>query len=127
MDWAAEDQVAEFTWFRQRMEMYLTVSNVPDEKQFHHIVLLMGDEGLRRWNNLTLSDNEKKDPKEVWKAFEASLEKSQTFWSYVDEYLSDFRQGPTETTAELDVRIQTLVRKCQFPAAQHEHRQLELL
>ena len=127
MNWNAEDKIQAFTTFKKRMEMYLTVTKVDPEIQWNHIVLLMGEEGLRRWEVIDMSEVERKDPKKVWSAFEKSLEKTQSFWNYIDEYLSDFRQGPTETAAELDVRIQTLVRKCKFPPGEVENRKLELL
>ena len=127
MDWGAEDRVAEFEMFKERMQMYLAVAKVDEKLQYNHIVLFMGEEGTRRWKALGLSQADRESPKKVWDAFEASLEKTQTFWNHVDEYLGDVRQGPSETAAELDVRIQTMVRKCKFPPDQEDQRKLELL
>ena len=127
MDWDSEDKVQSFQNYKRRMQMYLAVTKVDAAMQWNHIVLLMGDEGLRRWDAINMDDEDKKDPAKVWTKFEDSLEKTKSFWGYIDEYLSDVRQGPTESTAELDVRIQTLVRKCNFPQDQIESRKLELL
>ena len=127
MDWQSEDKVTTFTTFRTRMKMYLTVTKVAQDLQWNHIVLLMGEEGLRRWEMFNMSEADRKDPEKVWKAFEDSLEKTHSSWNYIDEYLGDFRQGPTETTAELDVRIQTLARKCKFRQDEVENRKIDLL
>ena len=48
-------------------------------------------------------------------------------WHYIDQYLSDFRQDPDETTADLDLHIKELVKGCKFPDNRVERRQLELL
>ena len=127
MDWGAADRVAEFESFKARMQMYLAVTKVQDELQWNHIVLMMGEEGLHRWKALSVSEESRKTPKNVWDAFEGSLEKTKTAWNALDEYLGDVRQGPNETTAELDVRIQTIVRKCKFPDSDQDKRKMELL
>ena len=69
MDWNTEDKIQAFTTFKKRMEMYLTVTKVDPEIQWNHIVLLMGEEGLRRWEVMDMSEVERKDPKKVHKDF----------------------------------------------------------
>ena len=74
---------------------------------------------------------DKKDPaKDInafWDYFEKSFEQTASHWHYIDQYLSDFRQEPDETTADLDLRIRELVKGCNFPDEQVECRRLELL
>ena len=62
-----------------------------------------GDEAYNRWDTLedTVQDLKKVD--QVWKAFEKSFEQSTSFWHFRDEYLADFRQDESETTADLDL------------------------
>ena len=60
----------------------------------------------------TLEDTvmDRKVVKQVWDAFEKSLEQSTSFWYFRDAYLADFRQDESETTADLDLRIKQTVR-----------------
>ena len=51
----------------------------------------------------------------VFKAFANSFEKSSSHWQARDEYLSDIKQDKNQTTAELDIYIKDLIRRCQFP------------
>ena len=45
------------------------------------------------------------DGEEVFSAFRKGMEISDTYWSARKAYLSGVNQGPTETAAELAVRI----------------------
>ena len=51
---------------------------------------------------------------QVWDGFEKSFEQSTSFWHFRDAYLGDFRQDPTESTADLDLCIKQTVRGCQW-------------
>ena len=68
-----------------------------------------------------------KDINAFWEYFEKSFEQTASHWHYIDQYLSDFRQEPDETTADLDLCIRELVKGCNFPDDQMEYRRLELL
>ena len=51
-------------------------------------------------------------------------------WQARDEYLSDIKQGKQgkqQTTAELDIYIKNLVRRCQFKQAEQEPHKIDLL
>ena len=63
----------------------------------------------------------------VFKAFANSFEKSSSHWQARDEYLSDIRQDKNQTTAELDIYIKDLIRRCQFPPEDQESRKIDLL
>ena len=56
-----------------------------------------------------------KDIKAFWDAFERSFEQTTNCWHYIDQYLSNFRQEPDESTADLGLRIKKLVKGCKFP------------
>ena len=43
------------------------------------------------------------------------------------EYLSDIKQDKNQTTAELDIYIKDLIRRCQFPPEDQESRKIDLL
>ena len=62
-----------------------------------------------------------------WDAFKKRFKQITTHWHFIDEYISDFRQEPDESTADLDLCIKELIKGCKFPEDQVEQRQLELL
>ena len=64
---------------------------------------------------------------QVWDAFEKSFEQSTSFWHFRDAYLADFRQDPTESTANLDLCIKQTVRGCQWKKESEEERMIDLL
>ena len=49
--------------------------------------------------------NPAKDIDIFWDAFEKSFEQTTSHWHFIDQYLSDFRQEPDESTADLDLCI----------------------
>ena len=63
----------------------------------------------------------------VFKAFANSFEKSSSHWQARDEYLSDIKQDKNQTTAELDIYIKDLIRRCQFPPEDQESHKIDLL
>ena len=67
LDWSAKDLVEEFKIFKQRMELCFEDNEINDpEKQSVKIKIVIGKTRLKRLNTSTLSDTEKKDPKEIW-------------------------------------------------------------
>ena len=61
------------------------------------------------------------------RAFANSFEKSSSYWQAREEYLSDIKQNKQQTTAELDIYIKDLVRRCQFTRTEVEARKIALL
>ena len=86
-----------------------------------------GDEAYNHWDTLEdmLEDPKKVD--QVWDAFKKSFEQSTSFWHFRDAYLTDFRQDPTESTADLDLHIKQTVRGCQWKKDTEEERIIDLL
>ena len=68
-----------------------------------------------------------KDAETVFTAFANSFEKSSSHWQTRDEYLSDIKQTKHQTTAELDIYIKDLIRRCQFPQEEWETCKIDLL
>ena len=63
MYWDSENLVDSFRFFKQRSKLYFSVKNIPAEKQVDHILLLAGEEGLRRYNAWTFeNDSDRADP-----------------------------------------------------------------
>ena len=72
-------------------------------------------------------EGDKDDADTVFKAFANSFEKSSSHWQARDEYLSDIKQSKHQTTAELDIYIKDLIRRCQFPPEDQESCKIDLL
>ena len=63
----------------------------------------------------------------MFKAFANSFEKSSSHWQARDKYLSDIKQSKHQTTAELDIYIKDLIRRCHFPQEDQEPCKIDLL
>ena len=132
MDWQAADKVAEWRIFKKKMTIIFIADGIPLEQQYAKVLVAGGREAFNRWQAIEpLMEADEKDPaKDInafWDYFEKSFEQTASHWHYIDQYLSDFRQEPTESTADLDIRIRELVKGCQFPDEQVECRRLQLL
>ena len=122
MDWRAVDKVAEWKIFRKKMTIIFIADGIPMEQQCAKVLVAGGNEAFNRWQVIELL-MQAKDINVFWDYFEQTA----SHWHYIDQYLSDFRQEPDETTADLDLHIRELVKGCKFPDEQVETRQLELL
>ena len=129
MDWQAEDKLAAWTFFTQRLTQYFTIAHTPKEDRVTHILFFGGQEASERWETLKeqLVGDDAKDATKVFSAFANSFEKSSTHWQARDEYLGDIKQTKQQTTAELDLYIKDLVRRCQFKQGEMESRKIDLL
>ena len=104
------------------------IAGTPKEAQVTHILFYGGKEASERWTaskdqvqgNIDEADT-------VFKAFANSFEKSSSHWQARDEYLSDIKQDKSQTTAELDIYIKDLIRRCQFPPEDQESCKIDLL
>ena len=75
MHWDSENLVDSFRFFKQRCKLNFCVKNIPAEKQVDHILLLAGEEGLRRYNAWTFeNDFDRADPEIIWRKFEVRFE-----------------------------------------------------
>ena len=97
------------------------------EAQVTHILFYGGKEASERWTALKDQVEGNKDEADtVFKAFANSFEKSSSHWQARDEYLSDIKQDKNQTTAELDIYIKDLIRRCQFPPEDQESHKIDL-
>ena len=83
---------------------------VPEESQYALILVAGGDKAYNCWDTLEETVDNPKKVDHVWDAFEKSFEQSTSFWHFRDAYLADFREDPSETTADLDLHIKQMVR-----------------
>ena len=128
MDWNAEDKQAAWAFYRERLEQYFVIAGTPKGAQVTHILFYGGKEASERWTALKDQVQGNIDETDtVFKAFANSFEKSSSHWQARDEYLSDIKQDKNQTTAELDIYIKDLIRRCQFPPEDQESRKIDLL
>ena len=128
MDWNAEDKQAAWAFYRERLEQYFVIAGTPREAWVTHILFYGGKEASERWTALKDQVQGNIDEADtVFKAFANSFEKSSSHWQARDEYLSDIKQDKNQTTAELDIYIKDLIRRCQFPPEDQESRKIDLL
>ena len=128
MDWNVEDKQAAWAFYRERLEQYLIIAGTPNEAKVTHILFYGCKEASERWTALKDQvEGNKDDSETMFKAFANSFEKSSSHWQARDEYLSDIKQSKHQTTAELDIYIKDLIRRCQFPQEDQESRKIDLL
>ena len=115
MDWNAEDKLAAWTFFRERLEQYFIIVSTPKAAKVTHILFYGGKEASERWTALKdqVDETKLKDAVTVFKAFANSFEKSSNHRQARNEYLADIKQAKYQSTAELDIYIKDLVRRCQ--------------
>ena len=58
MDWSVQNQADTFKLFKQRIELHFKAKRIEPEDQVVHILLQVGDEGLRRYNSWSLTEDE---------------------------------------------------------------------
>ena len=128
MDWNAEDKQAAWAFYRERLEQYFVIAGTPKEARVTHILFYGGKEASERWTALKDQVQGNKDEADtMFKAFANSFEKSSSHWQARDEYLSDIKQDKNQTTAELDIYIKDLIRRCQFSHEDQESHKIDLL
>ena len=128
MDWNAEDKQAAWAFYRERLEQYFMIAGTPREAKVTHILFYGGKEASEWWTALKDQvEGNKDDADTVFKAFANSFEKSFSHWQARDEYLSDIKQDKNQTTAELDIYIKDVIRRCQFPPEDQESCKIDLL
>ena len=128
MDWNAEDKQAVWAFYRERLQQYFVIAGTPHEAKVTHILFYGGKEASERWTALKDQvKGDKDDSDTMFKAFANSFEKSSSHWQARDEYLSDIKQAKHQTTAELDIYIKDLIRRCQFPQEDEESHKIDLL
>ena len=101
--------------------------HIPEERQYVLILVAGGDEPYNHCNTLEEIVEDPKKVDEVWEAFEKTFEQPTSFWHFRDVYLADFRQEPSEMTADLDLCIKQVVRGYQWQKEAKEERMIDLL
>ena len=108
-------------------QVIFMADQVPEERQYALILVAGGDKAYNCWDTLVDTVDDPKKADQVWDAFEKSFKQSTSFWHFRDAYLGDFRQDPTESTADLDLHIKQTVRGCKWLKTTEEEWMIDLL
>ncbi len=117
MKWSGtqEDRVVAFKRFKQRCNLLFggILVKLKPEEQANCLIYWLDDEGLDIINSFTLSDDDKKKPDEIFKAFETYFKPKSNF--RIQRYkLNRFRQDPDETVDSYYARCRNQALKCNF-------------
>lgn len=126
MDWSVENQAETFKLFKQRMELYFKAKRIEEGEQVVHILLQVGDEGLRRYNSWSLTEEERKDPTKIFAKFVEQLEPCENY-RISRLRLMHYRQRPEENLDCFINRCKLLALKCEFQDNELNERLIELI
>ena len=91
--------------------MYFSVKNIPTEKRVDHILLLAGEEGLRKYNAWTFENHsDRADPEIIWRKFEEQREPQINF-HIARFYLREYKQKNTENIDDFVARCKLQAKK----------------
>ena len=79
MDWNGPDRPQAYKEFKQLSELWFKVRGIQPEDQHSYIILWSGREGLRMYNTWGLTDDQLRDPKNVWDNFSRQIEPRENF------------------------------------------------
>ena len=114
MYWESENLANSFKFFKQRCKLYFSFKNIPAEKQVDHILLLAGEEGLRRYNASTFeNDSDRADPEIIWRKFEERLEPQVNF-RIARFYLREYKRKNTENIDDFVAWCKLQAKKCKL-------------
>ena len=113
MDWSVPNVAETFKLFKQRIELYFKAKRIEIADQVVHILLQVGDEGLRRYNSWTVSEEDKTDPKKIFAAFEEQLEPPENY-RISRLKLTQYRQTHEESLDDFTNRCKLQALKCDF-------------
>ena len=127
MNWDYGNTTEEFKLFKQKMELCLLDQNVTeDDKAAVKIKIAIGNEGLKRINASGLTDDEQKDPEQIWTFFEGQLQISVNFRIHRLEFMQ-YRQKAGELLDIFITRCRQKAKDCQFEDDELAERILELV
>ena len=102
-NWKAQDQIRAWEIFEAKAKLWLAGEEIKKELQYTKIVLMLGEEGLNRWTKFQMTEENKKDPDNVFAEFRKSLGKDISYRTARATLYNSFRQKKDETAAELDL------------------------
>ena len=127
MDWNGPDRPQAYKEFKQLSELWFKVRGIQPEDQHSYIILWSGREGLRMYNTWGLTDDQLRDPKNVWDNFSRQIEPKENFRIHRLEF-QRFKQSEHESVDDFYTRCKVKAMKCQFTGDNtHDERMIEVL
>ena len=126
MNWPSPDLAGTFKLFQQKCDWYFTVRDINSEQRASHILLYVGDEGLRIFNSLSLSAADSVNPNLIWEKFTAHIE-PQVNIRVQRYYLQKYIQNEEETIDTFFTRCKLQALRCKFSRAELNERLIEQL
>ena len=78
MDWSTDNHVESFKIFSQRLQLYFTTKKIREAEHTTHILLQVGEEGLRRFNSWAMPKAQQ-TPAAILNRFREQLEPAENF------------------------------------------------
>ena len=80
MCWEMANLVESLKFFKQQYELFFSMKGIAENKQVDHILLLLGKEGLRRYNSWSFGNNaDRCNPAVIWEKFLEQIEPQVNF------------------------------------------------
>ena len=126
-NWDSDNVPESFKMFKQRLELFFLTKKVKKEDQVPHILLQIGERGLRMYNAMTLTEEQRKDPAVVFEKLGEQIEPAEHF-RVSRLKLMNMRQASTESLDDFVTKAQLQAKKCAFDNnAELEERLIELI
>ena len=123
IDWSTDSHAKSFQLFSQRLQLYFTAKKIPEAEQTAHILLQVGEEGLRHFNSWALSE-EQQTPATILGRFK---EQPVENFRIAQLKLMAYRQGPHELLDDFVNWCKLQELKCAFTPAESNNHLLELI
>lgn len=115
MNWNSPNVPEAFQLFKQKVKLYFSIKKISGAAEVPYILRGVDDEGLRRYNSWSLTEDQKKNPEHIWKCFEAQLEPDVNF-RVARLQLHYYYQRQDESLDNFVTRCRQLATKCKFGA-----------
>ena len=125
MDWSQKNLTEAFQLWKQKMNIYFQINGKKGEEQIPYILKASNDEGLRRYNTFQFTEEEKKDPKNIWSRFEDQLRITKPNFRAARLDLHYYYQKKEETLDEFVTRCKTKSAECDFSKEEEMERIIE--
>ena len=113
LDWSNPDRGAAIQKFKRQCNLWFAANDTSPDKQFNFILLWSGQEGLELSETWELSENDLKDPKNVWEKLEAS-EPKENFRIHRLEFQKILQAKNDESVDEYVTRLKLKMNKCKI-------------
>ena len=112
MCWETPNLVESLKFFKQQCGLFFPVKGITENKQVDHILLLLGKEGLRRYNSWSFgNDADRRNPAVIWEKFLEQIEPRVNF-RIARFCLQNYSQKETENIDVFLARCRLQAQKC---------------